>query len=148
MADFYKSTTARRVRVYIAQDSKHWNASWETPHQVVAAVFKILTKQHLVPKNAQNDASTVRLMDVSRGATWRTLTFDVFHKSYDAATARQPDQGDLPVISIGLDNNESLCWAGQVGDLYCRMINARIRTRHVEAGIGSEPPFYNDHTEA
>ncbi len=143
MADFYSSKCARRIFVVVTRAHKHWKTAWDAPKEVVAAAFQLVHQAHLVPPETRSNSSTVRLLVRVRGDTVRCLIFDIFHTSYDAATAHLPGRDELPLITVLLDSAETVNVKGPED---ARGINASVRNTHNEAGVGSLPPFTADYT--
>ncbi|KND93255.1 hypothetical protein TOPH_02395 [Tolypocladium ophioglossoides CBS 100239] len=138
------SKAPKRVLVVVSPKSPHWHAAWDSSDELVAVAFALLQQTQLIPQDAQNDSSTVRLLAKERWDVRRFLVFDLFHKTYNADTAHQADQDDLPVISVFFGKKESISAAGRP---MANKVNADIRAIHNSTGLGSRPPFEVDHAD-
>ncbi|OAA54776.1 hypothetical protein SPI_08647 [Niveomyces insectorum RCEF 264] len=138
------SRTPKRILVVVSRNSSHWHAAWENSGETIAAAFALLQQTQLIPQDAQNDPSTVRLLAQERWDIRRLLVFDLFHTTYNADTAHRTDQGDLPVLSVFFGKKES---ASIAGPPMANKVNTEIRAIHNSTGLGSRPPFTVDHAD-
>lgn len=115
------SKAPKRILIIISPKSPHWHTAWDSSDELVAVAFALLQQTQFIPRDTQNDSSTV-----------------------NADTAHQADQVDLPVISVFFGKKESIRAAGRP---MANKVNADIRAIHNSTGLGSRPPFAVDHAD-
>jgi hypothetical protein len=129
-----------RILVTISNRSTYWASAWEEPHKVMAIATQAVKDSGLHP--LQNQVSPL-LLAKEKWPHQIFIVYDIGNDLYDAASAHRPDQNTFPVILVRLATKASATCATPA---IRQEVNSAVAFAHNANGVGSVPPFEEDHT--
>jgi hypothetical protein len=129
---------AKRILIYREKrNTKNWVEAFEKPEYTIGVALQRLKKKALIPENSTESDVTLILTRINRHGS--RVVFDIFHKSFDPASAHLYGQ-DLPVLIVSKK-------AFEANTQQTRKVNFEIRALFNRYGHGSLPPFQEDGRE-
>ncbi|KAK5220318.1 hypothetical protein LTR47_011236 [Exophiala xenobiotica] len=129
-----------RILATISNRSPYWTSAWEEPYEVMMAATQAVRASRLHP--LQDEPSPLLLAKEK----WHHrifIVYDIGNDAYDAASAHRPDQNTFAVISVHLSTKMIATYAPPA---IRQEVNRSIAFAHNANGVGSVPPFEEDHT--
>lgn len=129
-----------RIVVTISHRSTYWTSAWDEPHEVIAIATQAVkdSRLHLLP----NQASPL-LLAKEKWPHQIFIVYDIGNELYDAASAHRPDLNTFAVILVRLTTKVNVTCATPA---IRQEVNNAIAFAHNATGVGSVPPFEEDHT--
>ncbi|KAH8707023.1 hypothetical protein GQ44DRAFT_493386 [Phaeosphaeriaceae sp. PMI808] len=130
-----------RVLISISRKSECWDRAWGASEEVISDALGLLQKT-FSDLHVHRDSSYLFIAK-ERWDMRIFIIFDFQHVSYDPDSAHLPDQNDLPVIIVYLQQEK----ASFAGAPLKNRVNMQIQKLHNSTGLGSRPPFAVDHAD-
>jgi hypothetical protein len=129
-----------RVLVTIGNRSPHWDSAWLEPHKITAIATEAVKSSKLCPLR---DEPSILLLATEKWHNQIFIVYDIDNHTYNAATAHKPDQNTCAVIFVRLGRNATTTFATPSTR---QEVNRSVASMHNVNGVGSVPPFEEDHT--
>jgi hypothetical protein len=130
---------ALRVLAIVSNKSSAWKQS---PDEIIRIATQVINEADVYePKRIT--LSDTKLLAIQRYLVREMFVFDIWNEDYDPEKGHLPEQNQLPVIVIHL-SDRTIVSKPHPGE--CTRINENIRYLHDANGVGSLPPFIENHT--
>ncbi|KAL5359236.1 hypothetical protein BJX96DRAFT_148032 [Aspergillus floccosus] len=131
-----------RVLVIISNKSEHWDQAWRASEDILPITLQIMKDRHLMSYSDDSTPPT-RLLAKKKYPAHVFLVYDIANTDYSPENGHLPHQNKLPVTIVRLSQKLQ---AYQASLPIQNSVNQGISEIHNLNGIGSLPPFVEDHT--
>jgi hypothetical protein len=133
-----KEEEPTRILVTVHKRSPYWSTAWSDPDQISTIATQAVKDEKLRKKTDDRLLLVIQKWDHAI-----YLVLDVGNELYDAASGHQPEQNTLPVITVDFGTRVK---TGYAPPPVRNRVNREVAILHNVNGIGSVPPFTEDHT--
>jgi hypothetical protein len=128
-----------RVLAIVSEKSPVWKQSAE---KIIETAIRVISEENIYDAK-EITLSDTRLLAIQYYLTREWFVFDIANQDYDPTKGHLSEINKLPVVVIHLSDREI---ASKPHPGECARINETIRHLHDANGLGSIPPFIENHT--